>query len=473
MPLAELGARGTRYLEEECRALFSDRSAVDAFSGAMFDGLWCWDLQNPENHWVSPTFWQALGHDAKRLAQNPSAWRNLVFHEDLEACTRDCVKRCADPSYAYDEIVRFLSASGSTLTVRSRGKALWRNGAPVRMVGTYAILSDAAEVDLTSSINACLETGEDAMIVWGTRSGIRRWNKGAQHLYGFSPEEALGQRPEELLGLRTGVEWAAILSALEAGDTWRGEMQWTSAQGRPVATSTSMQRVAKTGTETFVLQFDRDDGDRQDAARRKTVLVQELNHRVKNLFAVTQSLVNLSRRMEGDDTKIGEKLSQRISSLAHAHSVSLGMDACAGNRLRDVLSAILRPFAMAPSRLVLDGEDALVAQKQLAPIGLIMNELGTNALKHGAWSRVDGGVRVSWRVHDGMLSIFWREHDVALAGQGRAKQGFGSRLIEIASRQLEGRISSTWGDDGLTVAISFPVVEPAETAEQEITATVA
>lgn len=140
--------REKHYLETELEhAIQNDISIWEFLRAGSLDGVWYWDLENPENEWMSPEFWRLFGIDPETKGHKASEWQDLIFPEDGELALKNFEQHLADPTYPYDQVVRYLHADGSTVWVRCRGMAIRdKTGKAVRFLG--------AHVDLTSQIRA-------------------------------------------------------------------------------------------------------------------------------------------------------------------------------------------------------------------------------------------------------------------------------------------------------------------------------
>ena len=201
------------------------------------------------------------------------------------------------------------------------------------------------------------------------------------------------------------------------------------------------------------------------AAERRTALIaRELNHRVKNLFSIVLAIIQLASRGTSTPKEAVGRIRERIQALARAHEVSLGSDPMGRFDLETLLRTILAPYASGNSTIEIGGPQVLLPVMRVTPIGLIVHELATNALKYGAWS-VDGGrLSISWLVRDDeegadvhVLQLDWNEYCREPVGPDGTK-GFGSRLIDAAIAQLDGRIVRERGEHGLNITIEAPIV---------------
>jgi two-component sensor histidine kinase len=187
----------------------------------------------------------------------------------------------------------------------------------------------------------------------------------------------------------------------------------------------------------------------------------ELNHRVKNLFAVILSLITLSARGSTDLPSTIEKIRNRIHALSLAHSVSQGTSGIRSVEIRELLSATLAPYRSASNVIALDGLDMTLPTATMTPLGLIVHELATNALKYGALSRPQGSIDIYWEKtgsdEQPELSLTWSEKGGPATAPGSA-QGFGSSMIAASAQQLNGTVEHHWRDSGLELNLRFPLV---------------
>ncbi|UII32875.1 PAS domain S-box protein [Fulvivirga ulvae] len=127
------------YLQKELYELIkSDHSIFSFIQRASLDGIWYWDLLNPENEWMDNKFWETLGYNPKEMPHKASAWQDIINNDDLQIAIDNFNKHCADPNHPYDQVVRYHHKNGSTVWVRCRGMAIRdSSGRPVRMLGAH------------------------------------------------------------------------------------------------------------------------------------------------------------------------------------------------------------------------------------------------------------------------------------------------------------------------------------------------
>ena len=109
------------YLEKELyEKLSKDSKTFDFLQQSSLDGIWYWDLENPENEWMSEKFWTELGYDPKYMSHSHSSWHNIIFHEDLQKAKIATEKHLNNPNIPLDIIVRYRHKNGSTVFIRRR-----------------------------------------------------------------------------------------------------------------------------------------------------------------------------------------------------------------------------------------------------------------------------------------------------------------------------------------------------------------
>ena len=123
--------------------------------------------------------------------------------------------------------------------------------------------------------------------------------------------------------------------------------------------------------------------------------------------------------------------------------------------LYQLVETSLAPYRSSSQIAEIEGDEVLLPAKHVTPLGLVLHELTTNAVKYGAWSE-KGTVRVSWEERDGRVFITWRETGKAIEGEPD-RRGFGSMLMNSAARQFGGSVEREFGADGLVVDIDLPL----------------
>lgn len=181
------------------------------------------------------------------------------------------------------------------------------------------------------------------------------------------------------------------------------------------------------------------------------MLLNELNHRVKNTLATIQAISAQTLRTAPDLPSAREALDRRICSMAKAHDL-LTLRAWTGANLTDI---VMRAFdAFTPAQVEMSGAAVEVSPKQALALSLALHELATNAAKYGALSRPEGRVRVQWGVQEGMLRLEWQESGGPPVAPP-SKKGFGSRLLEeLVASDLGGDTKLNYNVSGVRCSIT-------------------
>ena len=194
--------------------------------------------------------------------------------------------------------------------------------------------------------------------------------------------------------------------------------------------------------------------DLETSERRQKLLINELNHRVKNTLATVQSIAALTARRAGSVEEFSAQFQARLMALSETHNL-LTAQGWEQARLHDLLAKELRPYS--PDQFRLQGPDVVLGAPQALAMGMILHELATNAAKHGALSRHGGSVLISWTEAgaDGRHALDWIERDGPPVSPPE-RNGFGSRLIATSLKgDLDGAAELDWAPTGLRARLTF------------------
>lgn len=193
------------------------------------------------------------------------------------------------------------------------------------------------------------------------------------------------------------------------------------------------------------------------AAQRQKLMIDELNHRVKNTLATVQSIAIQTARSNTDPASFAETFQSRIMALSHTHNL-LTQSHWEGADLRAILEHETEAYG--PTRISLNGPPVSLEPAVVLSLGMIFHELATNAAKYGALHTPDGRILIDWGLadqRDRKLKLSWRE----IGGPKVTvpdRRGFGSRLIERNIRHdLAGEIDLVYAPDGLIAELTVPL----------------
>lgn len=140
----EINSNDENYLKKELYYLMrKDEKIFDFLQNTCFDGMWYWDLENPENEWMNERFWNILGYNPEEMPNSPSSWQSIINKDDLKIALDNFYKHLENESHPYDQIVRYKHKNGSTVWMRCFGKIIRdENGKPVRMLGVHIDITE-------------------------------------------------------------------------------------------------------------------------------------------------------------------------------------------------------------------------------------------------------------------------------------------------------------------------------------------
>jgi PAS domain S-box-containing protein len=223
-------------------------------------------------------------------------------------------------------------------------------------------------------------------------------------------------------------------------------------------TSTAVRDAA--GAFLYAVRVIEDITERRQADKRQKLLIDELNHRVKNTLATVQSLAWQAARPGVPPQVAQERFQERLLALSRTHNL-LNETHWEGAALKTILETELGPYATAAGRVRLDGPEVHLEARPAVVLGMAVHELTTNAVKHGALAVASGRVQVDWKIDDrggeAVLAIDWCE----LGGPALAAQpipGFGSRLLrQTITRELAGQLDIRFEREGVCCTIAVPL----------------
>lgn len=267
-----------------------------------------------------------------------------------------------------------------------------------------------------------------------------------------------------------------LADALLAGaiETYSMEKRYLTKHGEVVWNNLTVALVRKSsGEPDYFISIIDDIGARKRAeAEQKRyqgqlrLMINELNHRVKNTLATVQSMASQTLRSESDPDVVYEKLEARLLGLSQAHDV-LTRERWHGAELQDVADRALGPFLGAtPGQIIIQGPPAWLQPGAALSMALIFHELATNAVKYGALSVEGGRVDLSWTLAGPDLTITWAESGGPPVSPPTRK-GFGTRLIERGLRgELRGAATMAYQPGGLICTMRAQLSERSDPLSQ-------
>jgi two-component system CheB/CheR fusion protein len=316
-----------------------------------------------------------------------------------------------------------------------------------------------------SRLSAIVDSSQDAIISHDLDGLITSWNNGAERIFGYVAGEAIGKPLSILLRPDQTDNVPDILDALKRGERLEHfENDRMRKDGTSIDLSLTISPIKdENGKMIAASTIAREFTDRKLIDKNKSLLISELNHRIKNLMMVMSSLI--TRTIKGTKTQedFAEAIDGRIQALSRVQDLLID-NSWDEASLRAIVEGELEPYRdIHGSENIIIGEiDCVVLTPHATlPLTMALHELATNAAKYGAFSRQGGCVDVSWSVvqadSEPVVTLIWVERGGPLVVQP-TRRGFGSRLIERSlSYELHADVAQEYLPDGLRCTIRLPL----------------
>ncbi|WP_412066456.1 PAS domain S-box protein [Rhizobium sp. SYY.PMSO] len=310
---------------------------------------------------------------------------------------------------------------------------------------------------------AIVENSDDAIISKSVNGVITSWNRSAERLFGFTAEDAVGKHitliiPEDRLH-----EEDTIIASIRAGKRIEHyETVRRRKDGTFLDISLTVSPVCDSnGNIIGASKVARDVSERKRAAERQMLLLQEMNHRVKNIFAIMNAVIGLSERAATSAQELASDMRERIAALAIAYELTLpdiSRDMIQ-SRETTLFTLVKALFAAHQNgnieRVSIRGHDITVHGAMLTSLALLLHEFSTNAIKYGALSAHDGRIDIDVRC-DTDFTLLWTETGGPPVKRPEGAGGFGTQLERATIGSLQGSIQREWNPAGLRIALRIP-----------------
>lgn len=373
-----------------------------------------------------------LGYPAKEYIGRHIA----EFHADQDNIC-DILARLANGEKIKSRPARLLANDGCIRDVRITSSGHLQDG---EFAGTRCVTLDAEGEEAEARLAAIVVSSNDAIVSKTLDGVITSWNPGAARLFGFEPNEIVGQPIMRIIPPELHDEEREILAKLRKGeriehyDTVR-----VAKNGRRIDVSLSISPVRnRSGRLIGAAKVARDITERKRSEALQRHLLAELDHRVKNNLAIAQAIASQTLRSTVTPAEFADNFIGRIRSLARTHDL-LASSNWEGVELGALIEA--QTGAEKDERIACSGPRIVLPPQLVSNLALVFHELGTNARKHGALSAANGSVAVDWTVEpklEPILKLRWSERDSALVHKGTRSTGFGTLLIERSMKSVTG-----------------------------------
>ncbi|RYY25595.1 MAG: PAS domain S-box protein [Sphingomonadales bacterium] len=433
---------------------------------------WELDLETMTGKW-SPNRFDLLGLVRRDdLRGTVDDWLDRVVVEDREMA-RVAVYRCFEQGEPYAIEYRIRRAdTAEERWLQSHGSRIdYDDDRPSRFVGiSFDITArKRAEERLRDSevrFRTIFEQANDYILTSDLDQRITSVNPAVQAALGYSEAEVLGHSFSEFLDPDQFEQTTSMLMRkLTAGGTTRHMIRVRTRDGRPLVWEVSSRLIEDAaGKPTGLHAICRDVTEAKRAETHLRLLIDELNHRVKNTLAIVQGIAQQSFKGDRDAATARRAFEGRLAALSEAHNL-LTREHWGLVSMTQIISDATRPHG-GSARFTLEGPDLVIMPKTAISLALAIHELATNAVKHGALSQPEGRVAIRWdRVRGegpARLSLVWEESG-GPAVVPPQRRGFGTRMIERGlAAELGGSVKIDFRPGGVVCTVDAPLPEGAE-----------
>lgn len=456
-----------RYLAE--KGMQESRERLELAVGAHNIGIFDWHVPSGQVVWTAEM--EAIfGLDPGAFEGTPEAFQRYVLPEDLARADASTQAALA----AGEDLIRFdfriRRGDGVVRWIEGAARVVYRaDGSPERIVGTNVDVTDRIEARdevRLSQERLDMAVGAHAIGVfdWNMVTGATTWSGEMEKIFGLRPGGFEGHTahfrrrvlPEDLARITAETDLSIKAGETRLFNAFRirrddGEVRWLEGAAR-IIYDTDGRAVRLVGTNVDVTE-------RMRAEEHQRLLVNELNHRVKNTLAIVQAIAWQSFRSGGMPLSARETFEGRLSALAAAHDVLTQANWEAGS-IAQMIAGAVAPHDPGDGRLDIAGPDVALEPKTAVALALAIHELATNAVKHGALSSPAGRVEVRWEAYAGRLRLTWSESGGPPVPTG-IQRGFGARLLERGlAEELAGDVHLDFRPTGVVCTMDAPLCGP-------------
>lgn len=335
-----------------------------------------------------------------------------------------------------------------------------------KLKGAVNMLVDLSDRDrdrrIFSQLASIVESSNDAIVSKDLDGVIQSWNRGAERLFGYRPEEAIGKSVTILIPSDRLGEEADILARIRRGErveTYETIRQRKDGSQLHVSLTVSPMRDVD-GRVIGASKIARDITDRKAAEAQQKLLIAEMRHRIKNSLATVQSIASQTLRSASAEERAA--FIGRLHALSRAHDL-LKIERWDSASFREVVDMALDAFRETHrERFFVEGTgDAWLSSTKAVLVVMALHELATNAAKYGALSNGGGRVVIEWEAFtdtegQSRVRLDWREKGGPPVRPPERK-GFGSMLLERAFEGERGEVRIAYDPDGFSCRLLLSV----------------
>jgi PAS domain S-box-containing protein len=429
-------------------------------------GFYIFDLRTQEHYW-SPELKAIFGLSAGITP--PASIVDWIHREDrlrFEALR----KASLDPhgTGTFEDEHRIIRRDGAVRWVFVKGRVSFvekgstrepRLGLGFVLDITERKITEQALVESETRYRTLVENASDIVATLQPNGRIDSINPAVEKVLGYAPEEVMGRSLAQFVAAdQMKSRGVKLRRKLAGGPSTQCDLKIRARDGQQrVLEVNSQLSFDRDGRPTAIHSIARDVTERKEAEARQNLLVEEMQHRTKNLMSVFQSIATNTLKRSRDLESALETLVGRLHALAHAQDfVAAGPGG--GVPLRQLLEAELRPFG---ARAHMRGKPIVVGGRFAQAMALVVHELATNAVKHGSFSSPQGRVTIEWHIRrsetEPQLHFSWVERGGPPV-RAPSATGFGTLLMSSLAQAR-----TTFGEQGFEYDFALSLAEATRT----------
>lgn len=470
--LVEEAAERTWAAIERARAdaaLRDSEARFRQFADASSDVIWIVDAATQRTEFLSPSFNRVWGVSREDIIDDPARWAKMLHPEDRERVLQALPRALAGQQVT--EHYRIVRGDGELRYIVDVGFPIFGiDGRVIRVGGIAQDLTERRAAEQALRLN---ERWQRALIegipqlVWRAVDG-GHWTWASPQWSAFTGQAERDSHDLGWLGPVHPDDRDRVMD-IWAGATARGafhadyrlwhadeqRFRWFQTRAAPVRNEAS-EVVEWLGTSTDV-------DDLRGLQARQATLLAELQHRVRNILAITRAIISRSDDGQRSLEDYVQHLHGRIGALARTQ-VLLTRAAGQAVDLETIIADELQSQAASQTQYALCGPAVCLSPKTAEVVTLAIHELATNATKYGAFARADARLSVNWRLEDRgdrrWLVLLWQECGVPVIDAAPRHRGFGAELVtRRIPYELKGHGSLELRAGGLESCIEFPLID--------------
>ncbi len=457
------------------KALESLKESEERYSitlDAVNDGLWDWNVSSGDA-FFSPNYYKLLDYNPGEFPASYESWRLLVHPEDIDSVEKE-LEESVKFGIGFEIDLRMKTKSQNWLWVSTRGKSIEKDstGMSTRMVGTLSDISRRKNVELSlkeSEEKYRIISENTGDVIWVLDINSHKFSYVSPSVYklrGYTVEEVLKQSLEEVMTPESyqfiSDNLPSLIQSIIAGDdsalikTKRIDQLHKNGTVVPTEVVTT-PLINQEGQITQILGVSRDITERvkmedqiQKSLKEKEILLKEIHHRVKNNLMVISSLLNLQSRYIKDKEVLGifKESQSRARSMALIHERLYQSSDLKrinfGAYIRTLAIDIFHSYISDNERfkLTMDVDDLMLDINTTVPLGLILNELVSNCMKHAFPDDRTGEIKIDFHKNDGEYVLKVSDNGIGFPEDLDFKntQSLGLQIVNSLTNQIDGEV---------------------------------